>query len=249
MSTTVLLAAGARDARAPRAASALRRVRDRSRRPARAPDVVIAGDDAELERWCGEAPVIVLGSPSRRPASRVRAFRRGCDDYVARPFHYEELVERIRAVLRRSAAAVRRLLVAGSSRVDLEARLADGPGAPLALSQKEYALLVRLAADPKRVFTRTSCCATSGATGRATRTRTLESHVSRLRRKLRAGSTPTTLVHARTSGGSATPRGCAGAKLSGRRRPGDDAAGVSGTIGRPRRVAPTEHRASRRSAR
>src|ERR1051326_4652147 len=68
----------------------------------RRPDLVLA-DEAELDRWRGEAPAIVLGRPQADPLDRVRAFRRGCDDYVTRPFHYEELVERIRAVLRRSA--------------------------------------------------------------------------------------------------------------------------------------------------
>src|SRR5579859_1872410 len=66
------------------------------------PDVVLAGDEAEVDRWRGEAPVIVLGSAEADHVDRVRAFRRGCDDYVAHPFHYEELVERIRAVLRRT---------------------------------------------------------------------------------------------------------------------------------------------------
>src|ERR1700730_8386913 len=61
----------------------------------RRPDLVLAGDDAELERWRGEAPVIVLGQVEADPVDRVRAFRRGCDDYLSPPFHYEELVERI----------------------------------------------------------------------------------------------------------------------------------------------------------
>ena len=67
--------------------------------------MVLVGDDAALERWRGEAPVIVLGRPEADPVDRVRAFRRGCDDYVPRPFHYEELVARIHAVLRGDAPA------------------------------------------------------------------------------------------------------------------------------------------------
>jgi len=45
----------------------------------RRPDLVLAGDEAELERWRGEAPVIVLGRAEAEPVERVRAFRRGCD--------------------------------------------------------------------------------------------------------------------------------------------------------------------------
>jgi two-component system response regulator RegX3 len=118
--------------------------------PGRRPDLVIAGDDAELKRWRGEAPVIVLGSPEAEPDESVLAFRLGCDDYVPRPFHYEELVERIRAVLRRSQAPQR--LVVGPIEIDLYMRIVSVAGRPIALSQKEYALIVRLASDPKRVF-------------------------------------------------------------------------------------------------
>jgi DNA-binding response OmpR family regulator len=149
------------------------------------PDLVIAAHDAELERWCGEAPVIVLGSHEPAPDEPVRAFRRGCDDYLARPFRYDELVERIRAVLRRSGAAGRRFLVAGPLRVDLEARLATVRAQPLPLSKKEYALIVRLAADPQRVFTREELLRDVFGYRSSVRTRTLDSHVSRLRRKLR----------------------------------------------------------------
>jgi hypothetical protein len=49
--------------------------------PGCAPDLVLAGDDATLERWRGEAPVIVLGHAEAGAIDRVRAFRRGCDDY------------------------------------------------------------------------------------------------------------------------------------------------------------------------
>jgi hypothetical protein len=45
------------------------------------PDVVIAEDEREIERWRGQAPVIVLGREEADPVERVRAFRRGCDDY------------------------------------------------------------------------------------------------------------------------------------------------------------------------
>src|SRR5204862_2021059 len=88
----------------------------------RRPDLVLA-DEAELDRWRGEVPVIVLGRPQAEPVDRVRAFKRGCDDYVARPFHYEELVERIRAVLRRAASLEPERLVAATLDVDLVTRV------------------------------------------------------------------------------------------------------------------------------
>jgi DNA-binding response OmpR family regulator len=151
----------------------------------RRPDLVLAGDETELERWRGEAPVIVLGHAEADPVDRVRAFRRGCDDYVARPFHYDELVERIRAVLRRASAPEREQLVAGPLEIDLATRVVRVAGLAVALSQKEYALLVRLAREPKRVFTKDQLLREVWGYQLQARTRTLDSHASRLRRKLR----------------------------------------------------------------
>src|SRR5215218_8897457 len=67
------------------------------------PDLVLAADSlaADLCRRVVDGPVIVLGRADSDPVDRVRAFDGGCDDYVSRPFHYEELLARIRAVLRR----------------------------------------------------------------------------------------------------------------------------------------------------
>jgi len=158
------------------------------------PDLVLAGDVAELDRWRGEAPVIVLGSAEADHVDRVRAFRRGCDDYVARPFHYEELVERIRAVLRRTAPVVDERLAAGPIQIDLATRVVRVARTGVPLSQKEYALLVRLAAEPRRVFTKEELLRDVWGYQLKGRTRTLDSHASRLRRKLRAADPVTSYV-------------------------------------------------------
>jgi CheY-like chemotaxis protein len=149
------------------------------------PDVVLAGDEAALERWRGAAPVIVLGRPGADAVDRVRAFRRGCEDYVPRPFHYEELVARIHAVLRRARRPAE-LLVAGPLELDPRTRVAAVAGTPLTLSQKEYALLLRLATDPHRVFTKQELLRDVWDYRSSSRTRTLDSHACRLRLKLRA---------------------------------------------------------------
>jgi DNA-binding response OmpR family regulator len=129
--------------------------------------------------------VIVLGHAEADPVDRVRAFRRGCDDYVARPFHYDELVERIRAVLRRASVPEREQLVAGPLEIDLATRVVRVAGLAVRLSQQEYALLVRLAREPKRVFTKDQLLREVWGYQLKARTRTLDSHASRLRRKLR----------------------------------------------------------------
>lgn len=55
-------------------------------------DLVLAGDVAGVDRWLPRAPVIVLGHAEADTVDCIHAFRRGCDDYLTRPFEYQELV-------------------------------------------------------------------------------------------------------------------------------------------------------------
>jgi DNA-binding response OmpR family regulator len=134
--------------------------------------------------WDREVPVIVLGGSQADAVDRVRAFDRGCDDYVARPFHYDELLARIRAVLRRTSPSPRERLEAGAIAVDLTTRRTTVRGRRVALPAKEYELLVKLATEPERVFTKEQLLREVWGYRSIGRTRTLDSHASRLRRKL-----------------------------------------------------------------
>jgi DNA-binding response OmpR family regulator len=149
------------------------------------PDLVLAGDVASVERWAEHAPVIVLGGEESGAVDRIRAFRRGCDDYLALPFEYEELIERIHAVLRRVYPPAPPVIEAPPVRVDTRTRDTRVGATRVSLSQKEYDLLVRLAREPDRVFTRAELLRDVWGFRVAGRTRTLDSHASRLRRKLR----------------------------------------------------------------
>jgi DNA-binding response OmpR family regulator len=152
------------------------------------PDLVLAADTlaADVCRRACDVPVIVLGRPDSDAVDRVRAFDGGCDDYLARPFHYEELLARIRAVLRRVSPPVRERLAIGSLTIDRAARRVTVADVPVALAAKEYELLVRLAAEPARVFTKEELLREVWGFRSLGRTRTLDSHASRLRRKLAA---------------------------------------------------------------
>jgi DNA-binding response OmpR family regulator len=130
--------------------------------------------------------VIVLGRPDSDAVDRVRALAGGCDDYVVRPFHYDELLARIRAVLRRVAPPERDYIVAGELEIDRAARRVLVAGVPVILAAKEYDLLVKLAGDPTRVFTKEELLREVWGFRSLGRTRTLDSHASRLRRKLSA---------------------------------------------------------------
>jgi DNA-binding response OmpR family regulator len=152
------------------------------------PDLVLAADSlaADLCRRAANVPIIVLGRADSDPVDRVRAFDGGCDDYVARPFHYEELLARIRAVLRRSSPPARERIEVGDLLIDRAARRVTVRGASVLLAAKEFELLVKLAGEPTRVFTKEQLLREVWGFRSLGRTRTLDSHASRLRRKLSA---------------------------------------------------------------
>jgi DNA-binding response OmpR family regulator len=168
------------------------------------PDVLVLGDPDALDRCrIGDCPVIVLG---RADASeRVRALER-CDDYLTRPFAYEELVARIRAVLRRCAPRAEQIDL-GDLVVDRGGRRAVVNGRPLMLATKEYMLLLRLAQDPDRVLTREQLLRDVWGYRTFVPTRTVESHASRVRCKLAAAGLPGWIVNVWGVGYTLRPAG------------------------------------------
>jgi DNA-binding response OmpR family regulator len=163
------------------------------------PDLVVLGDSAALDEYRarhGDVPMIVLGEPESDAVDRVRALERGCDDFLVRPFAYEELLARIRAVLRRTTPAPHEVLRAGSITADLATRCVSVADVPVALAGKEYELLLKLMTDPTRVFTKEQLLREVWGFRSLGRTRTLDSHASRLRRKLAAAAPGSFVVNA-----------------------------------------------------
>jgi DNA-binding response OmpR family regulator len=136
--------------------------------------------------WDRDVPVILLGRAEEDVVDRVRALERGADDYLGHPFSYEELLARIRAVLRRATPYAREVLTAGEIEIVRPTRCVSIRGQRLLLPAKEYELLLRLAEDPTRVFTKEELLREVWGFRAMGRTRTLDSHASRLRRKLAA---------------------------------------------------------------
>jgi DNA-binding response OmpR family regulator len=129
-------------------------------------------------RWNRDVPVIMV-SARGDPVDRLRGFARGCDDYV-----YDELLARMRAVLRRSNGPRHPRLTVRDLEIDLASRVVTLAGEAVQLSAKEYELLVALAEDPERVFRKEELLRNVWGFRSLGRTRTLDSHASRLRRKL-----------------------------------------------------------------
>jgi DNA-binding response OmpR family regulator len=147
------------------------------------PDVLVLGDPDALERMrVPNCPVIVLGRAD--PEERVRALAHA-DDYLVRPFAYEELVARIRALLRRCPPRTD-VVEVGPVRIDRASRRVIVDGCDVVFSQKELALLAKLASDPDRVFGREQLLRDVWGYRTWAPTRTVESHASRVRCKLAA---------------------------------------------------------------
>ncbi|MBA3365206.1 MAG: response regulator transcription factor [Actinobacteria bacterium] len=145
--------------------------------------------------WNRNIALILLGAAEADSVDRVRAFARGCDDYVGKPFVYEELVARIRAVLRRALPQPPDRIRADRIVVDRAARRVTVSGVRVDLSGKEYQLLVKLASEPNRVFTKDELLRDVWGFRTSGRTRTLDSHASRLRRKLGAAASEEYVVN------------------------------------------------------
>jgi DNA-binding response OmpR family regulator len=128
-------------------------------------------------------PVIVLSGRSTE-VDRVRGFAEGADDYVVKPFHYQEVAARIRAVLRRRDSRREGPRRIGDLFIDPSRRKVRVADREVPLANKEFALLRALAADPHRVFTKDELLRDVWGFRSMGRTRTLDSHASRLRRKL-----------------------------------------------------------------
>lgn len=133
-----------------------------------------------------DLPILILTGRAGE-LDRLRGFDRGADEYVTKPFGYQELLARIRALLRRASRRpnLGRLRVGGLE-LDPASRQVWLHGEQLALSKKEFALLRALAVEPTRVFTREELLRGVWGFKVLCPTRTIDSHAHRLRKKLGA---------------------------------------------------------------
>lgn len=128
-------------------------------------------------------PVIVLSALGELK-SRVEGLDEGADDYLPKPFSIDELLARLRAVLRRPTAMVADTAIVGRLVFDFVDRKASVDGVALVLTRREILVLERLAKRSGRTVIRGALEEAVYGYGDEIQSNTLDSHISRLRRKL-----------------------------------------------------------------
>ncbi len=134
-------------------------------------------------RKTSDVPVLVVTARDH-PADRVRGLELGADDYVTKPFWPEELLARVKARLRRPVMTRGERLVVGGLCIDLGGRRVEVGGEAVELTRVELDLLAMLAKRPGQAITRAALAEAVLDPDKQGTERTLDVHVSRLRKKL-----------------------------------------------------------------
>jgi DNA-binding response OmpR family regulator len=145
------------------------------------------GDGIDLLRQWRKSgfnePVLIL-SARDSVADRIKGLDVGADDYLPKPFSFEELVARLRSLLRRQSSAKQTLLEHRGIELDLLGRTVRVNGKAIDLTSREYALLEIFMQNPGRILTRTLISEKIWASNYDVDTNLLDVYMSRLRTKL-----------------------------------------------------------------
>ena len=136
----------------------------------------------ELRRW-SSAPILIL-SVVGEEAEKVAALDAGADDYVEKPFGIDELLARLRALLRRATPGGEPVLELGELLIDLDKRLVTLSGSPVSLTPHEFELLRVLAQNEGKLMTHPAILREVWGPAYGDESHYLHVYVSQLRRKI-----------------------------------------------------------------
>ncbi|HCG00031.1 MAG TPA: DNA-binding response regulator [Chloroflexi bacterium] len=167
-------------------------------------DVMIPRQDGfgvcvELRRRRVETPILMLTARDA-VSDRVRGLDSGADDYLTKPFAFEEFLARIRALARRHLVDRTAHLEAGTLRLDTRGRTATVGGSSLSLTMKEFAILEYLMHNPDRLLSQNQIAEHVWDYTFSSESNLVEVYIARLRRKLRAAGLDNQIVTVRHGG-------------------------------------------------
>jgi two-component system OmpR family response regulator len=146
-------------------------------------------------RKTSQVPIVFLSSRAEE-VDKILGLEMGGDDYIAKPFSPRELVSRIRAVLRRTKPEESKVLEAAGVKLDVEAFRAWAQDTEMTLTVTEFRILEVLVRRPGRTFKRDELVERAYEGPHHVSDRTLDSHIRRIRQKLREGGLdPIETVH------------------------------------------------------
>ena len=135
-------------------------------------------------RQRGKVPIVILSARVQK-ADKLRGLDLGADDYITKPFDLEELLARIRAVLRRGRSSAVDRLVIGRLDIDFRARRATSGSQVVHLTLREFEVLSYLAERPETVVSRTELLTQIwGYLDESISTRSVDNAILRLRKKI-----------------------------------------------------------------
>jgi two-component system response regulator MtrA len=151
-------------------------------------DVMLPGIDGvevcKLIRAQSMVPIIMLTAKGETE-DVVRGLEAGADDYMVKPFrHASELVARVKTRLRRTNTDVSGIITIGDLKIDVQAHQLLRNGKQIQLTRLEFDLLVALAREPGRVFSRDALLSEVWGYAQSTDTRLVNVHIQRLRSKI-----------------------------------------------------------------
>ena len=151
-------------------------------------------------RQGSDVPILVVTARTAE-SDKLLGLEIGADDYITKPFSTAELVARVRALLRRSSGSLTdRVIETGRLRIDPGRRVVESDGRRLPLTTLEFDLLYFMASRPGRVFSREALMEQVWGSDRVVDDRSIDSLVSRVRRKLEED--PSHPVHLQTVWGA-----------------------------------------------
>jgi len=129
-------------------------------------------------------PIIIV-SAKNSEVDIISALESGAEDFITKPFSIKILLAKIRVILKRKSAIDSNIIIYKGVELDKSLRIAKVDGESIELTLKEFKLLNLLISNPKRVFTRNQLLTNIWGYDADIYTRTVDSHISSLRKKLK----------------------------------------------------------------